>query len=74
MLDPPRSGAGAEVVGAVAQAAPPRVIHIGCDPATLARDLGTWGEHGYRVERMMLIDAFPLTHHFETVVLLTPRA
>ncbi|PAT13297.1 class I SAM-dependent RNA methyltransferase [Corynebacterium hadale] len=74
VLDPPRSGAGAEVVGAVAQAAPPRVIHIGCDPATLARDLGTWGEHGYRVERMMLIDAFPLTHHFETVVLLTPRA
>jgi len=72
VLDPPRSGAGEEVVNAVAAAAPERVIHVGCDPATFARDLGTWGERGYRVTRMELIDAFPGTHHFETAALLAP--
>lgn len=68
VLDPPRSGAGAQVVRAIAAADPERVIHIGCDPATLARDLAAWGEEGFRVQRMLLIDAFGNTHHFETIV------
>lgn len=71
VLDPPRAGAGEAVVRAVAAAGPERVIHIGCDPATLSRDLGAWGEEGYHVGRMLLIDAFPATHHFETIVELT---
>ena len=68
MLDPPRTGAGADVVSAIAQRDPQRVIHIGCDPATLARDLAAWGDSGYVVERMALVDAFPMTHHFEVLV------
>lgn len=72
VLDPPRSGAGAEVVRAVAHAGPERVIHVGCDPATLARDLASWGAEGFVVERLMLLDAFPNTHHFETMCLLRP--
>lgn len=72
VLDPPRAGAGAEVVRAVAAAGPERVIHVGCDPATLARDLASWGEAGFAVERLLLIDAFPNTHHFETMCLLRP--
>ncbi len=71
VLAPPRAGAGEAVVRAVAAAAPERVIHIGCDPATLSRDLGAWGGEGYHVGRMLLIDAFPATHHFETIVELT---
>ena len=72
VLDPPRTGAGAEVVRAVAARGPQRVIHIGCDPATFARDLATWGEAGYVVERMALVDAFPNTHHFEVLTSLVP--
>ena len=68
VLDPPRTGAGADVVSAIAQRDPQRVIHIGCDPATLARDLAAWGDSGYVVERMALVDAFPMTHHFEVLV------
>ncbi|WP_268896817.1 class I SAM-dependent RNA methyltransferase [Corynebacterium qintianiae] len=74
VLDPPRSGAGSRVVGMIADAAPERVIHVGCDPATFARDLGYWGERGFGLSRMMLIDAFPNTHHFEIIALLMPRA
>ena len=72
VLDPPRAGAGADVVRAIAQAAPERIIHVGCDPATFARDLAGFGEHGYAVKQMKLIDAFPNTHHFEVMAMLEP--
>ncbi|MCZ9308523.1 class I SAM-dependent RNA methyltransferase [Corynebacterium uberis] len=74
ILDPPRSGAGAAVIAQVAQARPRAVVHIGCDPATLARDLGYWSAQGMTVAQMQLIDAFPGTHHFEVLVLLVPAA
>ena len=74
VLDPPRVGAGEQVVARIADAAPNRVVHIGCDPAALSRDLSAWVEAGYGVDRMVVVNAFPGTHHFETLVLLTPRA
>mgnify|MGYP001039787817 FL=1 len=71
VLDPPRAGAGAEVVNAITAAEPERIIHIGCDPATFARDVGLFGRQGFVVKQMRLIDAFPQTHHFEVVAALT---
>lgn len=67
VLDPPRTGAGNDVITRVAHTAPQRVIHIGCDPATFARDIRSWWESGYRIQRLELIDAFPGTHHFEVI-------
>ncbi|KQB86519.1 class I SAM-dependent RNA methyltransferase [Corynebacterium lowii] len=72
VLDPPRTGAGADVVHGIAQAGPRAVVHIGCDPATFARDLRAWGENGYGVAKMELINAFPGTHHSEVMALLIP--
>lgn len=72
VLDPPRAGAGEPVVTAIAAAGPERVIHIGCDPATFSRDLAAWQAAGYAARSMVLIDAFPNTHHFETIALLEP--
>ncbi|EFK53807.1 TRAM domain-containing protein [Corynebacterium genitalium ATCC 33030] len=72
VLDPPRTGAGENVVAGIAARRPQRVIHVGCDPATFTRDLATWGAAGYVVERMALIDAFPATHHFEVLTSLVP--
>jgi hypothetical protein len=40
LLDPPRAGAGREVVDAVAALAPASVVYVACDPVALARDLG----------------------------------
>ncbi|MGP5240220.1 class I SAM-dependent RNA methyltransferase [Corynebacterium flavescens] len=71
VLDPPRTGAGPEVVSAVAAAGPRAIIHIGCDPATFSRDVADWAEHGYLVKRLALLNAFPGTHHFETIALLS---
>ncbi|OBF15666.1 TRAM domain-containing protein [Mycobacterium sp. ACS4331] len=71
VLDPPRTGAGREVIDALAGAGVPRVIHIGCEAASFARDVGLYRKHGYTVEQIRVFDAFPLTHHVECFALLS---
>ncbi|MDP9338971.1 MAG: RsmD family RNA methyltransferase [Acidobacteriota bacterium] len=39
VLDPPRSGLGAEAATALARLGAPEIVYLSCDPATLARDL-----------------------------------
>lgn len=73
VLDPPRVGAGARVISSIATAKPDEVVHIGCDPATFSRDVQYWAEHGFHIDRLVLVNAFPGTHHFEVLALLTPR-
>jgi len=71
VLDPPRTGAGREVIDRLAAAGVPRVIHIGCEAASFARDVGLYLGHGYAVEELSVFDSFPLTHHVECVAVLT---
>lgn len=71
VLDPPRSGAGRDVIDLLAAAGVPRVVHIGCEAASFARDIGLYLGRGYAVEKIKVFDAFPLTHHTECVALLT---
>jgi len=71
LLDPPRAGAGREVVDAIAGLAPSAVVYVACDPVALARDLATFAGHGYRVDRgIRAIDLFPNSHHVEAVAVL----
>lgn len=74
VLDPPRSGAGRDVIGLLAVSGVPRIVHIGCEAAAFARDIGLYLGHGYAVEKIKVFDAFPLTHHTECVALLTRKA
>jgi tRNA/tmRNA/rRNA uracil-C5-methylase (TrmA/RlmC/RlmD family) len=72
VLDPPRAGAGREVVDALAGFAPAAVVYVACDPVALARDLATFAGHGYAVSgAVRAIDLFPHSHHVEAVALLT---
>lgn len=71
VLDPPRAGAGGEVIGLLAAAGVPRIVHIGCEAASFARDIGLYLGHGYRADKITVFDAFPLTHHTECFGLLT---
>ena len=71
VLDPPRGGAGREVIDLLAAAEVPRVLHIGCEAASFARDIGLYQRHGYTVDKISVFDSFPLTHHIECVALLT---
>jgi tRNA/tmRNA/rRNA uracil-C5-methylase (TrmA/RlmC/RlmD family) len=72
VLDPPRAGAGADVVKAIAAAGPRAVAYVACDPAALGRDIGTFSRLGWTVAELRAYDCFPMTRHVECVALLTP--
>ncbi|MGB0962499.1 MAG: class I SAM-dependent RNA methyltransferase, partial [Mycobacterium sp.] len=71
VLDPPRAGAGREVIELLAAAGVSRVVHIGCEAASFARDIGLYRRHGYTVEKLEVFDSFPLTHHVECIAALS---
>ena len=68
LVDPPRQGLEPEVAQALAQARPPRLCYVSCDPATLARDLKLLLPAGYALRHARVFDMFPRTAHFETAV------
>jgi 23S rRNA (uracil1939-C5)-methyltransferase len=68
VVDPPRTGLGNRVTRSLARLGAPRITYVSCDPATLARDLGTLLEAGYRVEQAHVVDLFPQTYHLESVL------
>jgi tRNA/tmRNA/rRNA uracil-C5-methylase (TrmA/RlmC/RlmD family) len=72
VLDPPRSGAGHDVVQAIASMRPAQVVYVACDPVALARDLAYFAERGYPLRSLRAFDLFPNTHHVEAVATLTP--
>lgn len=69
VLDPPRAGMGAEVTDGLVGSGVSRVVSVSCDPATFARDAGRLVAGGFRLERVVPVDLFPMTHHIETVSL-----
>ena len=70
-VDPPRKGISPEVVEAIVQMAPQRVVYVSCDPATLGRDVKRLREGGYLLQQAEAVDLFPRTGHVETVCLLS---
>jgi tRNA/tmRNA/rRNA uracil-C5-methylase (TrmA/RlmC/RlmD family) len=74
VLDPPRSGAGLDVVEILAARRPPAVVYVSCDPPTLGRDLAHFARFGYRTTSLRAFDMFPDTFHLEAVARLEPAA
>lgn len=73
VCDPPRAGLGAEVVGAVCRLKPRAIAYVSCDAATLARDIATAADHGFRLDALTMVDMFPMTAHIECLALLRPE-
>ena len=73
LVDPPRRGCGPELLRAIEQVRPGKVVYVSCDPATLGRDVKVLGAAGYRVKEVCGVDMFPMTPHVETVVSLQRR-
>ncbi len=71
VLDPPRTGAGPDVVHAIADLTPRRVAYVACDPVALARDLRVCLDSGYDLAVLRAFDLFGMTHHIECVAVLT---
>lgn len=68
VVDPPRTGLGAETVALLSEVSAPELVYVSCDPATLARDLRLLACGGYVVDEIALADLFPQTFHLETIV------
>lgn len=67
VLDPPRSGAKAATIQAIAALEPARIVYVACDPVALARDAASLAAAGYVHDSIQSFDLFPMTHHIETV-------
>lgn len=71
LLDPPRAGCEEKMLAAIAQVKPQRIVYVSCNPASLARDLAYLEQNGYKAVIAQPVDMFPMTHHVETVCLLS---
>ncbi|MCW2525033.1 MAG: class SAM-dependent methyltransferase, partial [Frankiales bacterium] len=72
VLDPPRTGAGPEVLRAILDDHPRTVVYVACDPAALARDVRVAIEAGWELTDLTAYDAYPMTHHVECIAVLRP--
>ena len=66
IIDPPRAGMHPDVVKQVLALAPPKIVYVSCNPATLARDAGLLAER-YSLTGVQPVDMFPHTPHIECV-------
>ena len=71
LVDPPRRGF-AQLDAWVKKAKPKHLVYVSCNPASLARDLrGLSGK--FEIVTLALLDLFPATYHFETLIVLRFR-
>ncbi len=73
IIDPPRAGAGAKVVGQLIELAPKHLVYVACDPIALARDLKPLLAGGYELKQLRAFDLFPHTHHVEAIASLVRK-
>ncbi|MEY2850355.1 MAG: hypothetical protein RJA96_226 [Actinomycetota bacterium] len=69
VLDPPREGAGKDVISQITALQPRAIVYVACDPAALARDTAYLEDHSYSLASLRAFDLFPMTHHIECVAL-----
>ena len=72
VTDPPRAGMHPSVVKNLLALAPPKIVCVSCNPATLARDLTMFMEQ-YHLLRVQPVDLFPHTAHIEAVAVLEKK-
>jgi len=67
LIDPPRDGA-VELVKALGEQAPRRIVYVSCNPATLARDAAVLVHvKNYRLSAAGIVNMFPHTSHVESI-------
>lgn len=71
ILDPPRDGIHPKALQKIIGYGVENMVYISCKPTSLARDLGSLTEAGYKIRRLGMVDMFPGTGNVETVCLLS---
>jgi len=70
VVDPPHAGLGMETLDHLLRLAPPRIVYVSHDPATLARDAQRLVRGGYRLRSAQPLDMSPQTSHIDVVATL----
>jgi 23S rRNA (uracil1939-C5)-methyltransferase len=70
IIDPPRAGMHPKTVKTILRLKPEKIVHVSCNPATLARDLKELCAEFYKLVKVQPVDMFPHTAHVEVVALL----
>ncbi len=73
ILDPPRDGIHPKALTKIIGYGIDKLVYISCKPTSLVRDLETFLECGYVVEKAVAVDQFPWTTGIETVCLLSKK-
>ena len=67
LIDPPRDGA-VELIKALPDDGPRRLVYVSCNPGTLARDAAVLTQaRGYRLSAAGVVNMFPHTSHVESI-------
>lgn len=66
-VDPPRKGLDETFIKSATATNPRRIVYISCNPATFARDVVSFENEGYILDKVQPVDLFPQTHHIELV-------
>ena len=69
IVDPPRAGLSKEVVKKILKEKPKMIVYISCNPKTQAMDFA-WLKKDYKIVFKRAYNSFPLTPHFESVLVL----
>ena len=67
ILDPPRNGAGKQVIHQIIDKKPKSIVYVSCDPTSLARDTKILIDNNYTLSNVLGLDLFPMTHHIECI-------
>ena len=70
ILNPPREGIHSKALSKILNYGVEDILHISCNPKTLARDLESFQLVGYRLVKACCIDMFPQTPHVECIALI----
>ena len=68
LLDPARAGAY-QALTQLLSFNVNKILYVSCDPASLARDAKLLIDHGYKIEKIALMDMFAQTKHVETMLM-----
>lgn len=67
VLDPPRDGIHPKALQKIIDYKADRLVYISCKPTSLARDLESLLDGGYRIERAAAVDQFSGSSHVEVI-------
>ncbi|MGT2745356.1 23S rRNA (uracil(1939)-C(5))-methyltransferase RlmD [Streptococcus phocae subsp. phocae] len=70
IVDPPRKGLTESFIKASVAMNPDKITYISCNPATMARDIKSYQDLGYALNKVQPFDLFPQTHHVESIALI----